>query len=134
MVDHVVARDGTCRGIGCRVSADRVRPGPHPALAGRGHRGANLHPVHRFHHRIKTLTDTTVHVDPDGTTVWTLPSGRTYRVPPHQVLDHPDLDPPALPDHNDWRDAIRQSRQSHQDRDRDQTADPRPTITRAACR
>ena len=76
---------------------------------------------------MKTHTDTTVRTDPDGTTVWTLPSGRTYRVPPHRVIDHPDLDPPALRDAmRDWREAIRQNSQSHQDRDRDQTADPDP--------
>jgi hypothetical protein len=28
--------------------------------------------------------------------VWTLPSGRTYREPPHVILDHPDPDPPPL--------------------------------------
>ena len=108
MVDHVTARDGTCRGIGCRVPAarsdlDHVRPWPAGPTA-----VSNLHPAHRFHHRIKTLTDTTVRVDPDGGTVWTLPSGRTYRVPPHRVIDHPDLDPPALRQAmTEWRDAIR---------------------------
>jgi hypothetical protein len=113
MVDHVVARDGTCRGIGCRVSAgrsdiDHQRPWPAGPTA-----VDNLDAKHRFHHRIKTHTDTTVRTDPDGTTVWTLPSGRTYRVPPHQVLDHPDLDPPALRDamHN-LRDAIGQNPQN----------------------
>jgi hypothetical protein len=45
---------------------------------------------------VKTHTDTTVTTEPDGTTVWTLPSGRTYRVPPHQLLEHPDLDPEPL--------------------------------------
>ena len=127
MVEHVIARDGTCRGIGCRVPArhsdlDHIRPWPAGPTAVR-----NLHPVHRLHHRIKTLTDTAVHVDPDGTTVWTLPSGRSYRVPPHQVIDHPDLDPPALRHAmDDLRDAIRQirqDRQSHQDRGE---ADPDP--------
>jgi hypothetical protein len=88
----------------------------------------NLHPAHRLHHRIKTLTDTTVHVDPDGTTVWALPSGRSYRVPPHEVIDHPDLDPPALAHAmDDLRDAIRRVRQSHQDRG---PADPDPPAGR----
>ncbi len=96
MVEHVVARDGTCRGIGCRIPArqsdlDHVRAWPAGATE-----VTNLHPVHRLHHRIKTHTDTTVRVDPDGTTTWTLPSRRTYRVPPHQVIDHPDLHPPPL--------------------------------------
>ncbi len=96
-------------------------------MAGRGHRDRQPAPAHRLHHRIKTLTDTTVHVDPDGTTVWALPSGRSYRVPPHQVIDHPNLDPPALRHAmGDLRDAIRQirqDRQSHPDRGQ---ADPDP--------
>ena len=131
MVEHVIARDGTCRGIGCRVPArhsdlDHIRPWPAGPTE-----TANLHPAHRLHHRIKTLTDTTVHVDPDGTTVWTLPSGRSYRVPPHQVIDHPNLDPPALRHGmDDLRDATRQMRQmrpSHQDRG---DADPGPPAGR----
>jgi hypothetical protein len=65
MVDHVITRDATCRGLGCRIPA--------------------------------TLCDLDHEVPwPDGTTVWTLPSGRVYRVPPHQLLQHPDLDPEPL--------------------------------------
>ena len=130
MVEHVIARDGSCRGIGCRVAAERsdldhIRPWPAGPTAVR-----NLHPAHRLHHRIKTLTDTTVRTDPDGGTVWTLPSGRSYRVPPHQVIDHPNLDPPALAHAmDDLRDAIRQvrQRQSHQDPGE---ADPDPPAGR----
>jgi hypothetical protein len=124
MVEQVIARDGTCRGIGCRVPAraadlDHIRPWP----AGRTET-ANLHPAHRLHHRIKTLTDTQVRLDPDGTTVWTLPSRRSYRVPPHHVLDHPDLNPPALQHAmQDLRDTIRQARGGHPDRGQ---ADPDP--------
>jgi hypothetical protein len=93
MVDHVVTRDGTCRGIGCRIPAtacdlDHEVPWPAEPTA-----ITNLHALHQRHHDVKTHTDTTVVTQPDGTTVWTLPSGRTYRVPPHQLLQHPDLDP-----------------------------------------
>ena len=56
----------------------------------------NLQSLHQRHHDVKTHTDTTVVTEPDGTTVWTLPSGRIYRVPPHQLLQHPDLDPEPL--------------------------------------
>jgi hypothetical protein len=125
MVDHVVARDGTCRGIGCRVPArrsdiDHLTPWP----AGRTET-ANLHAAHRLHHRIKTLTDTTVRIDPDGTTVWTLPSGRTYQVPPHQVIDHPDLNPPALRHATqDLRDAVNQSHQDRAEADPDPPPEP----------
>jgi len=96
MVDHVVTRDGTCRGIGCRIAAtrcdlDHELPWPAGPTA-----ITNLHALHQRHHDAKTHTDTTVVTEPDGTTVWTLPSGRVYRVPPHRLLEHPDLDPEPL--------------------------------------
>ena len=125
MVEHVIARDGTCRGIGCRVPArrsdiDHLTPWP----AGRT-QVTNLHAVHRFHHRIKTRTDTHLRVDPDGSTKWSLPSGRAYRVPPHQVLDHPELDPPALRHAiHDSRDTIRQNHQERVEADPDPPNDP----------
>ena len=121
MVDHVVTRDGTCRGIGCRIPAaacdlDHEVPWPAGPTA-----VSNLQSLHQRHHDVKTHTDTTVVTDPDGTTVWTLPSGRVYRVPPHQLLQHPDLDPEPL------RAALRQllnaerqarQRRHHPERDR----------------
>ena len=97
MVDHVITRDATCRGIGCRMPANRCDldhevPWPAGPTA-----ITNLHPLHQRHHDAKTHTDTTVTTEPDGTTVWSLPSGRVYRVPPHQLLQHPDLDPEPEP-------------------------------------
>jgi hypothetical protein len=96
MVDHVITRDGTCRGLGCRIAAtvcdlDHEVPWPAGPTA-----ITNLHALHQRHHDVKTHTDTTVVTEPDGTTVWTLPSGRVYRVPPHRLLQHPDLDPEPL--------------------------------------
>jgi hypothetical protein len=96
MVDHVITRDGTCRGLGCRIPAnacdlDHEVPWPAGPTA-----ITNLHSLHQRHHDLKTHTDTTVVTEPDGTTVWTLPSGRTYRLPPHRLLQHPDLDPEPL--------------------------------------
>ena len=92
-----------------RCSAFRHRP--HPSLAGRSDsdqqpgRQASLPP-----HGEDARPSTTVRTEPDGTTVWTLPSGRTYRVPPPQVIDHPALDPPVLRDAmRDWREAIRRT-------------------------
>jgi hypothetical protein len=95
--DFVIARDRTCRGLGCRLPADRCdldHRVPHPE--GRTEAG-NLDPACRSWHRIKTLTDT--HVEPDGAggLLITLPSGRTYRRPAEPVLDHPGLAPPADP-------------------------------------
>ncbi len=120
MVDHVVTRDGTCRGIGCRISAarcdlDHEVPWPAGPTA-----VSNLQALHQRHHDVKTHTDTTVETEPDGTTVWTLPSGRVYRVPPHQLLQHPDLDPePLRAALRRLLDTERQARQRRQQADRD---------------
>jgi hypothetical protein len=95
--DFVIARDRTCRGLGCRLPADRCDLDPRvPHPEGRTEAG-NLDPACRSWHRIKTLTDT--HVEPDGAggLLITLPSGRTYRRPAEPVLDHPGLAPPADP-------------------------------------
>jgi hypothetical protein len=120
MVDHVTARDGTCRGIGCRISAslcdlDHEIPWPAGPTA-----VSNLQALHQRHHDLKTHTDTTVTTEPDGTTVWTLPSGRVYRVPPHQPLQNPDLDPaPLRAALRALLDTERQARQRRQNQDRD---------------
>ena len=73
----------------------------------------NLHPLHRLHHLVKTHTDTHVGTGPDGTTTWTLPSGRTYQVPARVILDHPDPDPPPL------RAATRTLRERERERERE---------------
>jgi hypothetical protein len=91
--DFVIARDRTCRGLGCRTPADRCdldHRVPHPR--GRTEAG-NLDPACRSWHRVKTLTDTRVDSDGAGGLVITLPSGRTYRRPAEPVLDHPGLVP-----------------------------------------
>jgi hypothetical protein len=93
MRDFVIARDRTCRGLGCRMPADRCdldHRVPHPR--GRTEPG-NLDPACRSWHRVKTLTDTRVVADGAGGLVITLPSGRTYRRPAEPVLDHPGLVP-----------------------------------------
>ncbi len=87
--DHVVARDRTCRGPGCRMAADRTdldHRVPHP----RGPTSPdNLYAACRPFHEDKTLTDTTVTDDGAGGLRVTYPSGRTYHRPADPVLDDP---------------------------------------------
>ncbi len=108
--EAVIARDRTCRGIGCRMPAERCDIDhriPHPAGPTSPD---NLEPRCRTDHRVKTLTDTQVEADEHGGVWITLPSGRRYYRPAEPVLDHPasssrhptgpdvpdDPDPPSL--------------------------------------
>ena len=93
--DHVIGRDVTCRGFGCRTPAARCdldHRVPHP----RGPTSAgNLDPRCRSHHQVKTHTDTVITSDGDGGLHLTLPSGRSYHRPAEPVLgdDSDDLPP-----------------------------------------
>lgn len=79
----VRARDQRCRFPGCRRKAratdlDHADPWPHGSTS-----PDNLHCLCRHHHRAKQSGLFTVHLEPDGTTVWTLRrTGRQYRNPP----------------------------------------------------
>lgn len=94
--DHVVARDRTCRGPGCRLPADRCdldHRVPHP----RGPTSpANLYAACRAFHEIKTLTDTAVTDDGEGGLHVTYPSGRRYHRPADPVLEDLDRDVPPF--------------------------------------
>ena len=91
MRDAVLIRDRTCRGLGCRVSADRCdidhrTPFPEgPTSPG------NLDARCRRDHRAKTLTEVRVEADDEGGLWSTLPSGRRYYDPAEPVLHHPRL-------------------------------------------
>jgi hypothetical protein len=82
-------RDRHCTAPGCRRSAwncdlDHARRHPDGPTC-----PCNLHPLCRRHHRMKHETPTRVERRPDGTTVWTYPTGHVYVVPPTRVLDRP---------------------------------------------
>ena len=62
---------------------------------------ANLCALCRSHHRIKTLTATSVEIDGDGGLRWTMPSGKRYHRPADTVLDRtgmvsPDVEQPPF--------------------------------------
>ncbi|MDA4108038.1 hypothetical protein MHOL44478_12300 [Mycobacterium holsaticum DSM 44478] len=95
-------RDMTCRFPGCDRPAeycdlDHTTPYPdgptHPS---------NIKCVCRFHHLLKTFCGWSDQQGPDGTIIWTAPSGHTYRTHPTSKLYFPhwdtataDLPPPA---------------------------------------
>ncbi|ULN39042.1 HNH endonuclease [Mycolicibacterium crocinum] len=106
LAEFIRCRDLTCRFPGCDRPAsvadiDHTVPYPlgptHPS---------NLKLLCRLHHLLKTFyagprgwTDRQL---PDGTVIWTSPSGRTYRTKPGGTLFFPQLFPPTtelnLPD------------------------------------
>jgi hypothetical protein len=83
LIDHIIARDRTCRWPGChrqarRCDLDHIQDW---SLGGET-KPDNMQPLCRRHHRLKHHAGWKVHRRTDGTTVWTSPTGRTYEKPP----------------------------------------------------
>ncbi|WP_269142659.1 DUF222 domain-containing protein [Georgenia yuyongxinii] len=98
----VVARDGTCTYIGCRTPASRCdldhTPEYDPAKAATEHqtRLDTLYARCRSHHGAKTTRAWRVHRDPPtGDSIWTAPTGHTYR---RKVNRPPGAPPPPTDD------------------------------------
>jgi hypothetical protein len=87
LADFVLTRDQTCRFPACRQPAHRCDidhrvPYPNGPTA-----ASNLCVLCRRHHRLKHDTDWTLDQHPDGTFVWTSPTGHRYLVEPEPL--HP---------------------------------------------
>ncbi|WP_349269771.1 HNH endonuclease [Mycolicibacterium parafortuitum] len=146
LAEFVRCRDLTCRFPGCdkpATTADIDHTVPHPV--GPTH-ASNLKTLCRFHHLLKTFwTGPGGWKDrqhPDGTIVWTSPTGHTYTTHPGSRLLFPALctptgtlwtgDPPHVP-HSDNRAAMMprrtrtraQSRTAYITRERQHNADHR---------
>ena len=101
LAEFVRMRDLFCRFPGCEVPADRcdidhARPWPYgPTHA------SNCNCKCRPHHLLKTfwtgIGGWTDEQHPDGTVVWTAPSGKTYRTHPGSRLFFPDWDITTAP-------------------------------------
>ncbi|MCD6638637.1 MAG: HNH endonuclease [Nocardioides sp.] len=97
--DHVITRDRTCRFPWCtqparRCDLDHVVPYDHQAEAeGRPQPGptsaANLIPLCRRHHRLKTHTGWRVAMPEPGRVTWTSPHGHQFQVDQHGTTAHP---------------------------------------------
>jgi 5-methylcytosine-specific restriction endonuclease McrA len=102
--DHVEARDRTCMFPWCtrparRCDLDHVVPFDHdPAADGRSQPGptstANLIPLCRRHHRLKTFTGWRVTMPTPGTTTWTSPHGHRFQRDPSGTTTLPPDKPP----------------------------------------
>ena len=92
LADFVRCRDLTCRFPGCdkaAVCCDLDHTIPY-GDGGRTH-ASNLKCLCRLHHLIKTFWAWRDHQLPDGTLVWTSPSGQTYVTTPGSALLFPSL-------------------------------------------
>ena len=87
LADHVITRDQTCRGLGCRIPAERcdidhtIRFPDGPTAA------HNLTCECRRCHIRKHQAGWTLPLHPNGDVVWTSPTGHSYHDPVPAVLD-----------------------------------------------
>ena len=92
LADFVRCRDLTCRFPGCDQPATRCdldHTVPH-ADGGPTH-ASNLKALCRHHHLLKTFWGWRDQQLPDGTVIWTSPSGQTYITTPGSALLFPNL-------------------------------------------
>ncbi|HYY00815.1 MAG TPA: DUF222 domain-containing protein, partial [Mycobacterium sp.] len=92
LADFVRCRDLTCRFPGCDQPATRCDVDhtiPH-ADGGPTH-ASNLKALCRRHHLLKTFWGWSDQQLPDGTVIWTSPSGQTYVTTPGSALLFPSL-------------------------------------------
>lgn len=130
LADFVRCRDITCRFPGCDVPADLCDlDHTVPYHAGGPTHASNLKAECRKHHLIKTFwcgpggwRDQQF---PDGTVIWTSPSGHVYRTVPGSALlvpalcvPTPALKLPELPDYRPERGAMMPRRRRTREQDR----------------
>ncbi|RIQ33707.1 HNH endonuclease [Jiangella rhizosphaerae] len=86
LADFIIARDRTCRTPGCHRPAitcdlDHIVP----FNAGGTTDPDDLHALCETHHKLKHRGHWRVHRLPDGTTIWTSPTGHRYQKPPERT-------------------------------------------------
>jgi hypothetical protein len=77
--EHVTVRDWTCTFPGCSRTAAEADLDHVENFDGTNTTAANLQPLCRTHHRVKTYTAWTPARRADGNTSWTSPTGHVYR-------------------------------------------------------
>jgi hypothetical protein len=99
LVDHVIARDRTCRFPTCNRAADTCDLDHRKRWENGGATcDHNLDPLCRRHHRLLD-TGWTHHRDPDtGDSTWTDPTGQTWLKPATKLPTPPPVEPPPEPE------------------------------------
>jgi hypothetical protein len=103
LIDHVITRDQTCRGVACTRPArscdlDHTVPAPQgPTAAG------NLCPLCRAHHNGKTHCGWLLRQPTPGRLIWRSPTGHEYERPPEQIGQIIEPDPGGQAGRGDGR-------------------------------
>lgn len=87
LTDHIITRDQTCRGLGCRIAAERCDIDHTLRYPDGPTADHNLTCECRRCHRRKHEAGWTLTLLPNGDVVWTSPTGHTYHDPVPPVLD-----------------------------------------------
>jgi Domain of unknown function (DUF222) len=87
LTDHIITRDQTCRGLGCRIAAQRCDIDHTVRFPDGPTADHNLTCLCRRCHTRKHEAGWTLQLDPHGNITWTSPTGHTYTDPVPPVLD-----------------------------------------------
>ena len=93
--EHITARDWTCTFPGCARCAADADLDHMENFDGSNTTAENLHPLCRTHHRIKTHAGWNPSRRPDGSTLWTSPTGHEYVHQPETPWRQSAMEVPA---------------------------------------
>ena len=98
LTDHIITRDQTCRGLGCRIRAERCDLDHTLRFPDGPTADHNLTCECRRCHIRKHQAGWKLQLLPNGDVIWTSPTGHRYHDPVPAVLD--DCLEPRAPDHD----------------------------------
>jgi hypothetical protein len=98
LTDHIITRDQTCRGLGCRIRAERCDLDHTLRFPDGPTADHNLTCQCRRCHIRKHQAGWKLQLLPNGDVIWTSPTGHRYHDPVPAVLDN--CLQPRAPDHN----------------------------------
>jgi hypothetical protein len=105
LADKLIAKHQHCRGVGCRMPAQRCELDHDIEFPTGPTSERNLGPVCTHEHRRKHEAGWACAQEADGTYIWISPTGHVYYDPLDPILDH-DPPPPIDPVIDQWNSRI----------------------------